>query len=226
MTLAYLTIAAARSRLIQSGQYDDESVPSNLDLELLLTLIESLMDEWFQWRPALTAYRELTRTNERGVAFLTYTPAVLILSVKAAPLVHPGFASFPNDPLTVYSTWLTDNRLELGIPNVPVEIEYFAGHDPLPATFALITYQVLIKALKATGTSGDLDFLGSPYQQTTSISLPGGLSKSFSKGGGGSSEEEATVLSQMLKPLNSYQRRFILSQGTCTVLPDRVFPTP
>lgn len=225
MSLAYLTIPEAQARLRASAN-DSTSLPTEPQLEFLLTLIEQEMNEALQWRPAPTSYRELTRTNERGIAFVTYTPVIKISSVMAASVVHPGYQSSPAQPVPIYSSWLSDNRLETQIHNAPVQIEYVAGFHPIPPLFGLTAFQILNKVLKTTGTTGDLSFLSQPFQQVTSISLPGGLSKSFSKvggSGGGSataSEPPATELSQLLKPLDSYRRRFIFSQGTCDILSD------
>jgi hypothetical protein len=100
-----------------------------------------------------------------------------------------------------------------------VRVRYTAGLQPIPRIFTTVALTVFNQAMERSPT-GDISFLENSYQEreVSSISLPGGLSKSFrtyrpttpsasGSGAGGS----ITGLDRLLAPLAKYQYRVVMT---------------
>lgn len=201
MTLAYLTAAAAQTRLIASEIYSETEAPSKAALEIVLEAIEIEVDAWLRWRMAPSDYAETILTDSSGIALLRHYPVLAVSKVE-----------FLNRPLSV--NWQTGTSVKCDVSFNLVRITYRAGYDPIPPIVPQRIFQVLQTVLDKTGTTGDVSFLNEPIQEVSSISLPGGLRKSFRAAGASSSQSSAksaeTLLDKMLRPLEQYRRGLVL----------------
>jgi len=213
MVLAYLQPSVARDRLIAAGIYSVELAPTSEALSWVLSAIETRIDGWLGQRMAPTDYTERLTTNSAGNVLLYHYPVLAVMGIGWYRDVIPGHESVPVQPIDIPSVWRQDRRLSLPLGNTPVQVTYRAGYDPIPAIVGMATWDLLTLTLKTTGTTGNVGFLDEPVRDATSLSLPGGISKSFRLGGGGSSDGGGsgggTILDRTLSPLERYRRRIV-----------------
>jgi hypothetical protein len=211
-TPIYLSVSQARSRLIAAGFYTAQTVPGeNIISEWLLEL-EDVIDEWVCHRIAETRYQEVTRTNQKGVILLNHYPVVEVEEVAIYADQPTNSQPIPLSPSEYSGIWRQDRRVYTSLINIPVRVVYCAGIDPIPrilaSTIYLLLHQFVEKGCPPTGFS----FLNKIHQDVKSISLPGGLSKSFEtyrssgksltgSGPGGA----LTELDYLLAPLERYR---------------------
>jgi len=116
-------------------------------------------------------------------------------------------------PINPNLIWRQDRRLYMGSAGMVVRVRYTAGLQPIPRIFTTVALTVFNQAMERS-PAGDISFLEIPHQEreVSSISLPGGLSKSFrtyrpntpsasGSGAGGS----ITELDRLLAPLERYR---------------------
>lgn len=232
MAATYLTAITAQKKLILSGKYLEDNAPTVEQLENILIEIEIRLDEWLGYRAAITDYEETYKATNHGTVLLANHPVIDVskLLIQRSILGEPDY-DVPIDLLK--SIWRHGRTIDIGfdcninyrsqfgltypalyplLGDAPVvKVFYTAGLDPTPPIFASVVYATLLKAIAATGLSGDLSFLDEPTRDTASLSLPGGLSKSFKIGGGAKSEVPLgeTVLDRLFAPLARYRRLFL-----------------
>lgn len=213
--MVYLTAATARSRLTNQNKYPDLS---EAELGDLLLTLEDAVDAWLGWHAALTFYQETTQADRSGYVVLTNSPIDRISAVTIENPYSDGSQATQRLAVT-YSR--AGGRLKLPQGQITVQVTYAAGYDPIPRVFTNTMFQLLSTALETTGISGDLSFLSEPVKDVASLSLPGGLSKTFFKGGQSSTSEASkgmgaeTRLDRLLAPLKQYRRHYVLTTGTC-----------
>lgn len=214
MPLAYLTAEVARDRLIASGRYTVETAPTLAALTDVLTTIEVRVDDWLGARLAPTDYTETYVSSASSQILLRQYPVISIVSITALPdvLFDGDTASTPLTPLSMSSIWRQKRTVYVPSANTPFAIHYRAGYDPVPAIAAIAVFDILNHALAHGGSLSDLSFLDQPTRDVASISLPGGLSKTFRVGGAaGSSMNQGSgrELDRILAPLKRYRRRIL-----------------
>lgn len=212
MPIAYLTPDAAQSRLIATGRYTADNAPTVEVLGWALEDLEVLLDGWLGFRAAPTQYKEKLSTNEKGIALMSYYPVVSVESVMVFQDYTAGVSSTPIIPLPVNSVWRQTRSLFLNMNNTPLEVTYTAGLDPLPRLFTQKMWALLLKVDEAGELGGDLGFLEEPAKDIASLSLPGGLTKTFRATGGSSGGGDGaptTVLDQVLAGLDKYRQRVV-----------------
>lgn len=218
--MPYLTAAAARTRLTNLGKYPDLSEAALVDL---LPALEDVVDAWLGWRAALTIYRETTKSDRLGHINLTNSPLQridLVASALPSGQIASQVLTQPWQPINYL--WIPqDNRLKVFQSHMPVQVTYVAGYNPLPRVFMNTVFQLLNAALEKSGVSGDLTFLNEPVKDVASVSLPGGLNKSFFKAGQASTSlsnkngSGETQIDRLLSPLKQYRRHYVLTTGSC-----------
>lgn len=210
----YLIAAVARTRLTNLGKYPDITEAALADL---LPTLEDAIDGWLGWRAALTVYQETTYADRSGVITLTNSPIERIDTVTAPQISSQSSIATPLS----YSWVAQSTRIGGFQAKLPVRVVYAAGYSPVPRVFSTTMFQLLNKAIEASGLSGDLSSLYEPVKDVASLNLPGGLSRTFFKGGssgpvaGSKNSAEETQLDRLLAPLKEYRRHYILTTGTC-----------
>lgn len=229
MAIAYLQAAEARSKLIKSGKFNELTAPGLADLEEVLEIIEIRLDSWLLYRAAPTDYVEIYKITDSGVVNLSNYPVLSVSSIVIKSILQ-GQTDQAIPTSSMKSVWQSGRTLSFGIPNRPtfqfqlqpgapgilpfrnanatLEVQYRAGLDPLPREFKLVVFSILMKALQESGLSGDLSFLDTPTRDVSSLSVPGGLSKSYQLGkpsgaGGGGSEGD-----RLMGLISQYRRMY------------------
>jgi hypothetical protein len=214
MSLAYLTAEAARDRLILMGKYTAETAPSLELLELGLSDLEIVVDGWAGYRIAPTQYTERLTTNAKGEAIMTYYPVLSVENLMSFQDHAVGISPLPIPKVQIASIWRQNRRLFFNVRNVPFEVTYVAGIDPLPREVTQAVWSLLLKVIEERALGGDLNFLNTADREVASISIPGGLSKSFryptsSSSGNSNRQQPQTVLDKILMGIDKYRRRTI-----------------
>lgn len=218
MPTAYLSVEEARDRLFSTGNSVDVTSVDDLTLGLLLESFEIMLDSWLGYRAAVTQYSEWVRTDNYGVGQLANYP---VISVSGVELPQDQIVGrVPPAPVPAVNTvWDRFSVLSTGRARIPfgsgyaamtVRTTYTAGYDPVPPLFKLVVFNMLQAAVKSGQPLGDVSFLSDPVRDVSSISLPGGLSKSFRLGAASSGGGGETQLDRLLKPLSPYRRIFTL----------------
>ncbi len=222
--MGYLSAATARTRLTNLDKYPDLSEAVLGDLLLML---EDTVDAWLGWHAALTLYQETVQADRLGYVMLTHS---LIERIDAVTTDYPyGDNGQTSQPLAIsYSR--PGGRIKVLQGHLTVQVVYAAGYDPIPRIFANTMFQLLNAVLETTGVSGDLSFLSEPVKDVASLSLPGGLSKTFFKGGQSATSEAGagaeTRLDRLLAPLKQYRRHYVLTTGSCKRLETNTVAMP
>lgn len=213
MVATYLPANIALNRLVARGIYTPETAPDLNELEEVLTAIEIRLDEFLHRRVAPTEYTERYVTNPVGDVLLWQDPVIDVLQVGWFRDVIPGSEIGPVEPLKIDSVWRQKRRLNIPLANTPIEVTYVAGFDPIPPVFPMVVMDILTAVIKSPGgLFGGLQFLDEPVKDVSSLSLPGGISKSFRFGGGsssGSSSDKGRVLDRYVGPLLRYRKKVI-----------------
>jgi hypothetical protein len=208
--LAYLAAETARDRLIQTGKCTIETAPALELLEFALTEHESIIDDWAGYRLAPTEYREKLTTNNKGQAVMSKYPVLSVTELMSYQDHAVGISPLPIPQVRISSIWRQDRILYFNVKHVPIEVVYIAGLDPLPDRVSRAAWQLLVAVFEEGQLGGNLSFLYEPDRQVSSISLPGGLSKSFRyPSESGSSKPPQTVLDRILLGLGSLRRRTV-----------------
>lgn len=216
-SLVYLPVQKAQVWLMGANLYTAETLPASEELEEIVLEVEDRIDEWLGRRVAPTQYTENSVTNLKGIALLNQYPVLFVEEMALYPDQYVNAEPEPIEVSRIGGIWRQDRRLYLWGAGLAVRVRYTAGLQPVPRIFTLVAFAVLKAAMERSPT-GDLSFLETPYQEreVSSISLPGGLSKSFKtyrpntpsasgSGAGGS----ITQLDQLLAPLERYRYRLI-----------------
>ncbi|HEY9747922.1 MAG TPA: hypothetical protein V6C63_04555 [Allocoleopsis sp.] len=205
----------AREKLILAGIYTADNAPAVEVIDSLLKDIATRIEQWLGYAPAPTGYVETLRTNSDGVALTRNYPVLAVQEIAIFSDATPGYDPVVIGPDRVRGIWRQDRRIYLNNPNTPIRVTYIAGYNPLPKGFSQAALQILKQVAKTGDLSGDLSFLDEPVRDVSSLSLPGGLSKTFRLGGsggprgGGSKDNGATQLDRILSGLGSYRRKII-----------------
>ncbi|MBD1864255.1 MULTISPECIES: hypothetical protein [Trichocoleus] len=213
--LPLLDPTEARTKLIAAGIYTADNAPSVEILDSLLKDIATRIEQWLGYSPAPTGYIETLRTNSDGVALLRNYPVLDVQEIAVFNDATPGYEPVIISPNKIRGIWRQDRRIYLLSPLTSIRVTYIAGYNPLPKGFSQVAFQILKQVAKTGDLSGDLSFLDEPVRDVSSISLPGGLSKSFRLGGsggpkGGSGKDTgSTQLDRILGGLGSYRRKII-----------------
>jgi hypothetical protein len=208
----------------------EEGITPPVNLLRLLRGIESRIDEWLNWRPALTRYVEYLTPNKSWHLYLNNYSPQSIISVKSR---YPSYiknspeaiaekeASPPDNEDTIYTLgvnafWDNDSRIRINpyrnaFPSyrqdfIQFEVTYYAGLDPLPRIFTETVYEVLLAAVE---NGNSLGFLHDPTSDTQSLSLPGGLSESKKLG----DTKSSNYLERLLQPLSKYRRTLFIGES-------------
>lgn len=206
-----IDVETRRSPVYLSAQ--NVGLPLTDDLEEILLAIEDRIDEWVGRRVAPTQYTEDDVTNGKGIALLNHYPVLSVEEIALHADRFIGADPTPMNPSLIGGIWRQDRRLYLGSAGMVVRVRYTAGLQPIPRIFTTVALTIFNQARERSPT-GDISFLEIPYQEreVSSVSLPGGLSKSFrtyrpntpsasGSGAGGS----ITELDRLLAPLAKYQ---------------------
>lgn len=210
----YLSPEKARLWLIGENLFTEETVPSLEDLADIILEIEDRIDEWLERRVAPTQYTETDVTNHKGIALMSHYPVLSVEEIALYPdAAVGGTKPQPIEPGRILGIWRQDRRLYLWERGLVLRVRYTAGLDPIPRIFTTVAFEVLSRALQRSAR-GSLAFLELPFQEreVASISLPGGLSKSFRtyrpsdpKGSGSGAGGSITELDRLLAPLAKYR---------------------
>lgn len=213
---AYLTAESARTRLIATGAYTVETAPTIAAIADLLILLEIRVDGWLGRRMAVEEYTERLISNSVGVALMRQYPVIEVIEAWWYRDAFPGHeqTGFPN-PIAVSTVWRQNRNLQFPSAGTPIRVTYRAGYDPVPSIFGQIMYQLLKVAIAKGGLDfNDLSFLDEPVKDVASLSVPGGISKTFRVGGGAAAsgadagKGSSTTLGRILAPLDRYRKRF------------------
>lgn len=213
MSALYLLPLDARTRLIASGEYTEETAPTEAALQFVLDLLALRLESWLGYQAYRHRVEEILIVNRRYRLVLSEYPVLdvhRVESIYGKVVATPSVATFYS-----VSTGIWPGQRGVDVPFPPgteCRVCYEAGYDPLPPEFGLAMFLLLRRALQTSGISGDLAFLDEPTRDMSSLSLPGGVSKSFqlgkaATGKGGASTQLDRLLSGIL---SKYQRSLYL----------------
>lgn len=209
--MAYLSPEDARATLIQSGRYTDATAPDLVTLELAIANLEALVNEWLgRDSMEVKEYVEILQSNREGLVRLKHKPLIKVKDVRRYLTHIPGPNKAVSAPSHTLSGWRVNQGIVVtGLAYTSIEVVYDAGYDPLPAVVPMAMKMLLLKNDDLSG--GNLlsfDELFDSKQTVSSISLPGGLSKSFapSQSTATGGKGDGTELDKALTPLLSRYR--------------------
>ena len=225
----YLLPEEIKVRLIKSGDYTEEDVPGLDDIQYLIDLVVMRFELWLGYSMPLQQYAETLNASYGGVVLMTHSPVKSVVSVHWTQDQYPGYETSPTTLIECRTLWhphKSGRRLEVLYPSASFsstqppegvvtrwfyDVVYMAGYDPIPNEVKLVLTQLLLKSIRETGISGDLSFLDMPRRDVASVSIPGGVTKTYrvssASGGAGSGGTELDII---LTPLNKYRKQFVL----------------
>lgn len=188
-----------QSKLIASGLFTTEDVPSLESLDFLVEMLVPRFETWLGYSPMPKQYVQERRTNRKGLLILE---ELNIISIESVLVKWYEDTTIPNNPQweTLPVIWKGGDRIDTFEPEVLIKITYTAGYDPIPALFKNCFFDLIRKTIKESGISGDLSFLEEPIKDVSSISIPG-ISKSFRLSDKKGDVPEGSQLDRILSPL-------------------------
>lgn len=207
--LGYLDATDARRRLILGGIFTEETCPRVEVLESVLEEVEARIDGWLGMRMAVTRYTETLRANDNGIGLTNQYPIARIISAESVAWQSVGL-SVPTQPRAMVSWEGAVRTVQVGSCQ-QIRLTYEAGYEPLPSILVSIVYTILRRSA-ANGASIDLDWLDKPVRDAQSITLPGGLSKTFKVSSGSASAQDGagtSELDRLMMPLSRYRRTIL-----------------
>lgn len=210
--MPYLTAEEARATLIQSGRYNDATAPTLVTLEGAISILEAIVNEWLS-RKTLEKieYVEVIQSNRDGVVRLQEKPLIKVVDVRQYLTQIPDGGDI-DDPSHVIANWKVAHGIVF-VPQCPytsLQVTYVAGHDPLPVVVPTAMKSLLMKLDEVSeGNLWDVSGLYGSHRSVSSLSLPGGVSKSFSESKSTSTQGkgDGTILDRILSPLLGKYRR-------------------
>lgn len=219
MPLNYLTVDDVITRATNFNLFRDGR-PSDFWLEEVLTIGEEAIDSWVGFGFGKRQYQDKDVASEDGEVLLSKYPVHDILRVS---IYLPDYPNSPagSSPIDLeqyegFAVWRHRNSVWIAYPRATAMIDYIAGLDPIPPEVERVAFNLFRFLLENTppGSYPDLTVLNSPTRDMTSLSLPGGLSRSFqlgsSSGGGKGAPGDGSILDRLMKPLNKYRRLYVL----------------
>ena len=196
--MPYLSTEEARELFEKVGK----SVPSDMEIELLLAQLKEGIDGWLGRSLDVQPYTETLKSNRRGIVLIDKKPLVEVTSVKYyEPRVLSEFE--PRGPIAFTSSWkVGTGAVWTSLPYATFEVQYTAGYDPVPAAAKTAMSLLLARQAKSSGDILDISGFYDSEKKVSSMSLPGGLSKSFAPSQSNPlGANDGTVLDKILAPL-------------------------
>lgn len=212
--MAYLDADVARNRLIAAGLYTAETAPTEAWLAEIIADIQALIDDWLGQPLGIAEYKQNTVSNRHGSVRLHRTPVAAVKSVLYYIPHQPNRDPLPATPVNGATPFWQpgDNFIYTSMPYTSLEIVYEAGLDPLPRQAGMSVWQLLLAMDEAGGLlSGDSGILIQPASSISSLSVPGGISKSWTRAAmPGAKEDKAfTKLDEVLgSTLRDFRNKF------------------
>jgi len=206
----YLDPQSAVDSLVRWGVFSAAELPAPADLDqFVIDPFEQEMEVWLGWSPLRQVYTDVLTADEIGMVRL---PALAIQHVQSVCHILPMDVRKGERELQEGNGWwrVESTLLRTSVINGRVRVTYEAGLDPLPPIFATTVLRGVREVVKKTGLSGDLSFLWDSPKSVGSISLPGGLSKSYRGSGAESRKDDDSELAKLLFALRLYRRKFVL----------------
>lgn len=191
----YLDVAEARDRLLAMGVFSEETAPDSVRLEELLLRVQSRLELWLGYSPLPNDYRERRMSNGKGLIRLNFYP---VINVTEMETLAGRILGKPFNVRESLALWRGRTTLDVGMPNILVEVSYRAGFDPLPEVFEQVLLDLLAESLDG-GVAG----LEEPTKDVTSLSVPGGLSQSFKLG----ETQPGSRFERICAPLERYRKK-------------------
>jgi hypothetical protein len=141
------------------------------------------------------------------------SPVISVEDIVLVPIQQYGYTATPLSLGPFLANWWQGRKINTGRPEVTIRVTYTAGIDPIPPIVGMTFFQ-LAKEIAVKGGGVDTGFLYQPTSDVQSISLPGGISKSFkvadTKTGSDAGPGLGTsVLDRTLSPINRYRFAYI-----------------
>jgi hypothetical protein len=219
MPLNYLTLDDAVVKANAFNLFRGDR-PSDLWLNEVLEIGEETIDSWLSHKFGKRQYQEKGVASEDGEVFLRQCPVLEILKVSIYlpdyPNSPPGASPIDLEQYEGFAVWLHRNSIWVAYPRVVATIDYIAGIEPIPPEVERVAFNLFRFFLENTppGDYPDTTALNAPTRDMTSLSLPGGLSRSFQLG---SSSDESrgvpgtgSILDRLMQPLKKYRRLYVL----------------
>lgn len=206
--MSLITLENLKTKLLNSGKFNQDSIPNNEVLSLFIEVTEELIKDWLGYDPNLKEYIEKLKSNERYLVTLNYYP---ISEVKSVNILLPEQPPKPLNYLETNSLWYGNHTIYVPYKNTMVEVNYLAGFDPLPSLFEITIYLIIEYLLSVNSQYPDVSSLSEPTKDISSLSLPGGLSKSYKYGDtkdNSKSNYSGTQFDRLMTPLKRYKRQY------------------
>lgn len=201
--MTYLSAEEAQRVLLGLGVYSDAEVPPLVKTELLVAQLQDSIDGWLGGSLGIQTYVENRQSNRMGIVRLEKRPIVSVHDIK---YYEPRLLSQGQEraPIAFTSRWnFGSGIISTAIPFASFQVTYTAGYDPIPPAVTAAMKLLLIKHAETADDLFDVSGLYGSERVTTSISLPGGLSKSFASSASQSTKGagDGTILDNILTPL-------------------------
>lgn len=216
----FFTTALVKAKLLNYGIFSLTTMPPDEWIDEVAITIEEKLELWLSRKLGVDSYTELYTSDTQGRVFLKNYPLISIEKVEQLLFLTIDSSS-PSVPIpsSEYSAVaITDQRnaIWFASPEATFKISYTAGREePFPGAINAM-FAVFMELLKNVTPPGypDWSFLHEPTRDYTSISLPGGLSKSYqlgsSSGTSGGIPGKGTIEDRLFAPLSRYRRLFVL----------------
>jgi len=193
----YMTPEEALERLAAVGAIAPEAPPDVARLRELLIRVQSRLELWLGYSPMPNDYRERLMSKGNGQVRLNFYP---VINVTDMEVLSGRILGRPFHVRKALGLWRGRTTLDLGMPEILVEVSYRAGFDPLPEVFSQVLLDLAGEALKL---GGDVTALEGPTKDVTSLSVPGGLSQSFKLG----ETEPGSRFERICAPLERFRKK-------------------
>lgn len=216
----FFTTEFIKDKWLGYSTYTLATLPPDGWIDEVAIAIEERLENWLGYQLGVETYVETHTTDDLGRIQLRKYPVQSIVKVEQLlPRIVDGVNGTIPIPSNNYNAVGSTNQrgiIWLSQPELTIVVEYTAGHLEEPPGMLAVMFAVLMELLKHVTPPGypDWGFLAEPTRDYTSLSLPGGLSKSFQIGSSGGSTggvpSEGTIEDRLFAPLNRYRRLYKL----------------
>ena len=201
---SYISLSELRRKLRLFGVNLNDQEFSHIDDELLeeyINYVELELEAWLGYSMKPQEYVEEQNSNSSGFISLHNYPVLEIHKIYLITIGNTSVVNIPRQFSQVSAIWEGGSIISAGANN-RYRIEYLAGYLEIPKIVKNVFAELIASIIK----EGSVDIIRETYTETTSLSLPGGLSEGYKPLTGQIPKERYTMLDKAFEPLKKYKR--------------------
>lgn len=205
--MSLISLNELKTKLLNSQKFDTDTIPKDETLSEFIEIVNNLITDWLGYNPKKQLYNEKLRSNNNYMIQLSYYP---VQQVESISILLPERPPTELSLLEETGLWYGKHTVRVPYKNTLAVIKYWAGFDPLPSLFEITTFLVIDYLLSINSSYPDISVLNQPTKDISSLSLPGGLSRSYKYGSTKSSNSiyAGTEFERLMTPLKRYRRQY------------------